>query len=70
MVTRLFSYLQMAAAYRQLGMIRKVDGVTAKEIILIIEEQNIIPDPHFNEISSKKQHHALRRERKAKGNSF
>ena len=34
----------MAAAYRQLGMIRKVDGVTAKEIILIIEEQNIIPD--------------------------
>ena len=34
----------MAAAYRQLGMIRKVDGVTAKKIILIIEEQNIIPD--------------------------
>ena len=60
----------MAAAYRQLGMIRKVDGVTAKEIILIIEEQNIIPDPHFNETSTKKQHHALRRERKAKENSF
>ena len=34
----------MAAAYRQLGMIRKVDGVIAKEIILIIEEQDLIPD--------------------------
>ena len=39
----------MAAAYRQLGMIRKVDGVTAKEIILIIEEQNIIPDQNSGE---------------------
>ena len=34
----------MAAAYRQLGMIRKVEGVTAEKNIMIIEEQNIIPD--------------------------
>ena len=54
MVTRLFSYLQMAAAYRQLGMIRKVDGVTAKKIILIIEEQNIIPDQNGGEKNKSK----------------
>ena len=44
----------MAAAYRQLGMIQKVDGVIAKEIILIIEEQDIIPDQNGGEKNKSK----------------